>query len=103
MRLKLELWMGLGKALREDFHSPSELRSELEVDVEEGMTVKGLFSQLAERYPPIAEKIFDAEDCDFYANVIVILNDRVISRSKLYEGLLQNGDRIKIVPVHMGG
>ena len=95
--------MALGKALGEDFHSPSELRSELDVDVEEGMTVKELFGQMAERYPPIAERVFNGEDGDFYANVIVILNDRVISRNKLHEGILQDGDRIKVVPVHMGG
>ena len=103
MRIKIELWMGLGKELGGDFTSPSELRSELMVNVEEGITTRMLFNQLADRYKPIGQRIFDKNKGVIFSNVIPIFNDKVITAQHLYERTLKDGDKIRLVPVHSGG
>ena len=66
MHIQVELWVGLGKELGEDFQSPSAMVSRIELDLEERMTIRKLFARLADRYPAIAGKIFDREKNCFY-------------------------------------
>jgi molybdopterin converting factor small subunit len=103
IRVKVELWLWLGDELGEAVQSPSDMRSILEVDAEEGVTVRDLFSDLAERYRSIEEKVFDRRTARFHPTVVVTLNDRVISRPALYERPLQGGDKLLALPVHSGG
>lgn len=103
MRVKLEIWMGLGRELGEDFSSPSQLRSEMDVDVQEDVSVRALFSRLADRYPPIRERIFNGQGGDFYPNIVVAFNDRIISHREAYDKILKDGDKIRVMPVHTGG
>ena len=105
IRIQVELWLGLGKELGGDFQSPSEMRSIIEIDVEDGMTVKKLFSHLADRYPPIGEKIFNRGNESFYPNlnVIVTFNDRVISPHNVEDRILKDGDKIMVLPLYAGG
>ena len=103
MRVKLEIWMALGRELGEDFHIPSELRSELDAEVKEGTTVKDFFGQMAVRYRPIGERVFNEQDGELYSNVVVTFNDRVIPRHDLYERILKDGDKITVLQVHTGG
>ncbi len=102
-RVKIELWMWFGKVLGGDFQSPSQMRSILETDVEEGMAVKVLFDRLAESYPPVGEKVFNRTAKGFYPNVVVLFNDQVISLNELHEKILKEGDHLKIVPLYVGG
>ena len=95
--------MWLANALGEDFTSPSEMRSILEMDADEGTTVRKLFNELAGRYRPIEETIFSVETKRFSSNVVVLFNDRVISLDKVYEKVLKNGDKIKVLPIYAGG
>jgi molybdopterin converting factor small subunit len=100
----VELWMWLGKEIGGDFKSPSEMRSILEIGVENGITIKRFFDNLADRYPLIGEKIFKRENKTFFSNVVVVLNDRVISPyTKVYEKVLEDGDKITILPIYTGG
>jgi sulfur carrier protein ThiS len=104
IRITVELWMWLGGKLGGDFKSPSEMRSVLEIDVEDGMTIQRFFDNLAGRYPLIGEKIFKIENKSFYSNVVVVLNDKVISPyKKVYEKVLEEGDKITVLPVYAGG
>lgn len=103
IKVKVELWMWMGKELEEDFHSPSDMRSVLEVNIEDGITARELFADLAERYKAIGEKIFDKEKGGFTQNVVVTLNDRVITPNTLYERALTNGDKLLILPIYSGG
>jgi molybdopterin converting factor small subunit len=103
MRVKLEIWMAMGGELGEEFHSPSELRSEMDVDVEEGKSVREFFVLMAERYRPIGERVFNGRDGDFYSNVVVTFNDRVIRRENLHDRILKDGDTIRVMQVHSGG
>lgn len=103
MLVKIEIWMGMGKLLGEDFHSPSSLRSEIELDVEDGISVRSLFSQLSVRYPAIGEKIFDITNGEFLPDVIATFNDEVIWSRDLSERILESSDNIKIFPMDAGG
>jgi len=58
---------------------------------------------LSGQYPPIGQKIFSRETDQFYPNVVVTVNDRVIGLNELYERILLEGDKIKVVPMYVGG
>lgn len=101
IRIKVELWMWLGKELGNDFESPSTMRSALETVVEDGTTVGQLFGELADRYCPIREKVF--RNCSFVPHVAVTLNERIVSAYGLCDRVMQDGDRITVMPVYAGG
>ena len=101
VRVKVELWLWLGKELGGDFESPSTMRSVLESAVEEGTTVRELFEDLAERYGPVRDKVFS--DHGFAPHVIATMNERVISVRELYDRVLEEGDRITVLPMYAGG
>jgi len=105
MRIQVELWLWLDKELGGDFQSPSEMRSLTEMDVENGTTVRNLFDRLADRYPVIGQKVFNRENRKFYPNLSVILTskDDVISPYSGEDNVLQDGDKIKILPIYVGG
>jgi len=105
MHIKVELWMWLGKELGGDFQSPSEMRSLTEMDVEEGITVQTLFDHLADRYPVIGKKVFSRENKKFYPNLSVILSskDEVIHPHNDENSVLKDGDKIKVLPIYVGG
>jgi len=105
MRVQVELWLWLNKELGGDFQSPSEMRSVTEMDVENGTTVRNLFDLLADRYPVIGEKVFNRENRKFYPNLSVILTsrDEVISPYSGEDSVLKDGDKIKILPIYVGG
>jgi len=103
VKMKVELWLWLGKELNEDFRSLSDMRSELEIKLEEDTTIGKLFDQLAERYPIIEEKVFNRGKQIFYENIVVTFNEKVISPYKVYETILKEGDKIIVLPVYTGG
>jgi sulfur carrier protein ThiS len=102
-RVKIELWMWLGKELGADFRSVSEMCSVLEKEVQDGTAVKDLFAELAEKYQSIGEKVFNKEKKLFNPNVIVMFNDQVISLKELHERILKEGDKLKVMPIYVGG
>lgn len=105
MRIQVELWLWLNKELGGDFQSPSEMRSLTEMDVENGTTVRNLFDRLADRYPVIGQKVFNRGNKKFYPNLSVILTskDEVISPYSGEGSVLKDGDKIKILPIYVGG
>lgn len=101
VRVKVELWMWLSKELGQDFESPSDMRSILQTSVEDGTTVRKLFEDLAVRYRPISEKVF--KDHSFSQYVVVIINDRITSTVELYDRILEEGDKVTVLPMYVGG
>jgi molybdopterin converting factor small subunit len=95
------MWMG--DELGEGFRSPSDMRSILEVDAEDGTTVRDLCTDLADRYPSIDEKVFDRRRMRFHPTVVATLNDRVISPAELHARRLRDGDKVLTLPVYSGG
>ncbi len=102
-RVTVEIWLWLGEELGDDFASPSEMRSMREERVEEGTTIRQLLDNLADRYPPIAQSVFDAEAKRLLPHIVVNYNDRVISPHIVHDQVLKDGDKITILPVYAGG
>jgi molybdopterin converting factor small subunit len=105
MHIQVELWLWLGKEPGGDFRSLSEMRSVIEIEVEDGMTVEKLFDSLYGRYPAIAEKVFSRKNKNFfpYLEVFVKFNDRIVSPFSLEDSPLENGYKILIFPLYAGG
>jgi len=105
MRIQVELWLWLNKELGGDFQSPSEMRSLTEMDVENGTTVRNLFDRLADRYPVIGQKVFNRQNKKFYPNLSVILTskDEVITPYSGEGSVLGDGDKVKVLPIYVGG
>ena len=99
----IELWLWMGEEIGKDFQSASEMRSIREEKVKKGTTIRHLLDQLAKRYPPIAEKIFNLNDKKIFPHVVVTYNDRVISPYIVHDQVLGDGDKITILPMYMGG
>jgi molybdopterin converting factor small subunit len=102
-RVTIEIWLWLSKELGGDFASPSEMRSIRDESVEEGTTIRQLLDNLAGRYPPIAECVFDTKAKRLLPHIVVNYNDRVISPHIVHDQVLHDGDKITILPVYMGG
>ncbi len=101
--ITIEVWLSMGEELGGDFQSLSHMRSVLDTTVKEGTRVGKLFDQLADRYPPIGEKVFDRKTQRFCGDVVVTFNERVISPSDVCGRILQRGDKITVLPVYAGG
>jgi molybdopterin converting factor small subunit len=105
MHIQVELWMGLGEELGEDFQSPSAMISRIELDVEEGMTVRKLFDRLADRYPAIAGKIFDRKNNCFYPTLTIMttFEGRITNPPDANDTDLKDGEKILALPFYAGG
>ncbi len=102
-QVTIEIWLWLGKELAGDFESPTEMRSIKKEPVAAGVTIRQLLGHLAKCYPPIARHIFDIALKKLSPNVVVIYNDQVISPHIVHQQVLQDGDKIKILPIYTGG
>ncbi|MHB0869369.1 MAG: MoaD/ThiS family protein [Chloroflexota bacterium] len=101
VRVKTEFWMWLGKELGPEFESPTDMRANLQSEVEEGITVRQFLDRLAERYPLIRERVFPDHQLGQY--VVATLNHRGMDREDLYRQLLRDGDVITVLPIYVGG
>lgn len=99
----IEIWMWIGNDLGKDFESLSEMRSRKKESVEETITIRQFLDSLARRYPPIAREIFNIQEGNLYSNIVVIHNDKVISPYIVHERILEDGDKITILPMYAGG
>ncbi len=102
-KIKVELWLWMGKELGQDFRSLSDMRSEIEIDWEEEATIRELFDRLAERHSAIGKKVFNREEQRFNEGIVITFNERVMSLYKVYEAKLKGGDKIIVLPVYTGG
>jgi molybdopterin converting factor small subunit len=109
MYVEVELWMSMGKELGEGFRPLSEMVSGIEMNVEEGTTLKKIFDLLAAKFPPIAEKIFDRKRQIFHPNLTVLVKSEGRIQSFLdfpdiiSERILKDGDNIRVLPLYAGG
>jgi sulfur carrier protein ThiS len=103
MRIRLEIWLRLGKDLGKDFQRLSDTCYVLEEETGDGVTVRNFFGCLADKEQLIQEKIFKSGEDIFYPEVVVTLNDLIISPEELYERILKDGDKITVLPMFAGG
>ena len=103
IRVTIEIWLWLGRELGRDFVSPSEMRSVRQEIVEEGTTIRQLLDTLAGRYPPIARNVYDIQAEQILPSIVVNYNDRVISPHRVHDKILDDGDKITVLPIYTGG
>jgi molybdopterin converting factor small subunit len=103
IRVTIEFWLWLGKDFGGDFVSPSEMRSTREEAVEEGTTIRQLLDNLAGRYPPIARTVFDTKTKRIFPHIVVNYNERVINPHIVHDQILNDGDKITVLPIYAGG
>jgi molybdopterin converting factor small subunit len=101
VRVTVELWLWFGKELGDDFESPSDMRSVLETAVEAGTSVRELFEKLAEEYGHVRDRVFTGPG--FAPHVVATLNERVINASELLDRVLEEGDKVTVLPIYAGG
>jgi molybdopterin converting factor small subunit len=95
--------MRLGKELGKDFDALSGMGFIREEEVKDGITARDFFNDLANRYEPIRKKILEMGGNSFYPGVVATLNDRVISASTLFDRVLEDGDKITVLPMFAEG
>jgi sulfur carrier protein ThiS len=105
MRIRIELWMWLGKEPGGGFQALSEMRSFREMDVEEGLTVLQLLDRLAARSPVIEEKIFDRGKRRLFPNLSVVVthDGLVVSPFDVEKSEMKDGYKITVLPLYVGG
>ncbi|MFQ5711549.1 MAG: ubiquitin-like small modifier protein 1 [Candidatus Geothermarchaeales archaeon] len=77
---------------------------ELELDLNQGSTVKDLFDTLFEKYgADFRRRILDPKTGDLRRFIIVIVNGRDIRHMNQMETELKEGDEVAILPAVAGG
>jgi hypothetical protein len=105
MRIRIELWMWLGRDPGAGFQALSDMRSFREMGVEEGLTVIQLLDRLAAESPVIEEKVFDRKNRKLLPNlsVIVTQDGLVVSPFDLERTEIKDDYKITILPLYVGG
>jgi len=101
VRVELEVFPWLGEQLGGPAYRSRHLK--WQVDVPEGETVGDLFARLAATRDPFRRLIFDPETQLLGAQVVVVLNDRLLDLSGGLHARLTDGDQLAIVPALAGG
>ena len=97
VRLKVSGWLrhSLDAALAEP--------DGVSISVREGESIPGMARQVAAQYEGFRRLLIDAEDREFGANVLVILNGAFVNPHDRAEALLREGDEVVLLPVMDGG
>jgi hypothetical protein len=105
MHIQVELWMWLGNYPGGGFRALSEMRSFQEMEAEEGLTVICLLDRLAAQSPVIEEKIFDRKNRKLLPNLNVVVTHEglVVSPFDLEKTQIEDGYKITILPLYVGG
>ena len=103
MRVRIEISMWMGKELGEDFYASSEMRSARVEEVPCGITMRDFLDGLAERFRTIREKVFEKEQGRLYPHLLMALNDGVTNPYDIYDRVLEDGDKVTILPMYLGG
>ncbi len=101
VRVTIQFPMWLGKELGPEWVSPTDVRATMTTEIPEGTKVRQFLGSLADRYPPIREKIFPDHQLAPY--VVATLNGRGLDRNELLETVLSESDVITILPIVVGG
>jgi len=105
MRIRIELWMWLGKDPGAGFQALSEMRSMREMDVEEGLTVLQLLARLAAQSPVLEEKIIDRKNRNLLPtlSVVVTHDGLAVSPFDMEKSEMKDGYKITVLPLYVGG
>ena len=73
------------------------------VSVPEGDTILGMVRRLATETGEFWRSIFDEKTQEIGANVLVVLNGRIVNPYDRSEALLKEGDELMLLPTFDGG
>ena len=73
------------------------------VSISAGETISDMARQLASRDGAFRKIVFDSEDLEFGAEVLVILNGVFVNPQDRSETLLKEGDEVMLLPAVSGG
>ncbi len=103
IQVEVELWLGSGSELGEEFQVLSPVRSRTIVRIPQGTSLWQLLCTMASRNPRLRELILDQEHSCVRSDLVILKNNRLDSRSRLLNESLKEGDQIKLVPIYAGG
>ena len=103
MQVTIELWLWLGTELMPDFEPLSTMRCARKEGIDEGMTIGQFLEQLANRYPPLAQKVFDIVEKKPNPYVVINYNNEVSNPHFICDQVLHDEDKITILPLYLGG
>lgn len=101
--VEVELWLWLSNELGEDFTYLSPMRCSRREQVPEGTTIGQLLANLANRYSPLADKVYNLAEDKISPYIVINYNERAISPYEVYDQPLKEGDKITILPMYVGG
>jgi|YelNatPaOPRAMG01_1025707.scaffolds.fasta_scaffold11757_3 molybdopterin converting factor small subunit len=101
--VQVELWLWLSPELQGDFTYLSPMRCVRREEIPEGTTIGQLLANLAKRYSPLANKVYDLVENKLNPYIVVNYNDQVISPYVVEDQLLKEGDKITLLPMYVGG
>ncbi len=96
LKVRLEFWM----ADRLGWGDPGPVV--LEEPLQEGESLRGMLTRLAQRFGPSSEALFDPQTQSLSSEVTIVMNDHI----NLPQGLdttLKDGDRVLFLPILAGG
>ena len=99
----IEIWLWLGIKLDREFYSKSKMKSIGKFEVEDGSTVRKLLRDLASRYGVINEQIFRTDNDRLNPEVTLVYNDRVINPRRILDQILNDNDKVTVLPGYFGG
>jgi sulfur carrier protein ThiS len=73
------------------------------ISVSEGQTIADMARQLAAESNVFRKVVFDREEMEFGANVLVVLNGVIVNPNDRSETLLREGDEVLLLPIMDGG
>lgn len=76
---------------------------EIPASVPEGESILGMVRRLAAKDRVFRKAIFDEENQEIQASIIVILNGRIVNPYDRSEATLEDGDEVMFLPMAGGG
>ncbi len=95
--VELEFWIGD----RLGWKQPGPIRQA--EPLVEGESLRTLLTRLAERSADFAEAVFDPGTQALSSEVLILINEHIQNVAQGLETRLQDGDRIKFLPILAGG
>ena len=95
--LKVSRWLSQGS------EGASTAFVEIPVATSEGESITGVVRRLAAETHAIPKVIFDEKTRGIQANVVVMLNGRIVNPHQRPELALNEGDEVTFLPMHDGG
>ena len=93
MRISVEIGFSFKRELDEDYRT---------LELPDGASVRGAMAELGRRYPAVEGRLFD-ENGEIRRNINALIDGGNVQFRQRFETVLQDGDRLTILPPVGGG